>query len=98
MNAEGQAVANLPLVRPKVCRPCNRRSRSTRPTFGAASHSFMHMKRITLPALAALAGLGACTIPTDAPVTDVRWVVPSQTTTIAVTSFLPAGVGVVADG
>src|SRR5947208_1754771 len=55
------------------------------------------MRRILLPAAAATAVLGACTIPTDAPVTDVRWVVPAPTTRIAVASVLPAGVSILPD-
>src|SRR5260370_1633284 len=45
----------------------------------------------------AMGGLGACTIPTDAPVTDTRWVVPAQTTRIAVDKYLPSGVTVAPD-
>ncbi|HEX9483652.1 MAG TPA: hypothetical protein VF929_03690 [Gemmatimonadaceae bacterium] len=45
----------------------------------------------------AMGGLGACTIPTDAPVTDTRWVVPAQTTRIAVDKYLPNGVTVAPD-
>src|SRR5260221_7012919 len=45
-----------------------------------------------LLATAAAGALGGCTIPTDAPVTDTRWVVPAQTTRIAVDKYLPSGV------
>ncbi|MES2178455.1 MAG: hypothetical protein V4550_11405 [Gemmatimonadota bacterium] len=47
--------------------------------------------------LAGVAAIAACTIPTDAPVTDVRWVVPSQTQRIAVANLLPSGVSILAD-
>lgn len=36
-------------------------------------------------------------IPSDPPSIDVRWVVPSQTTRIAVASFLPSGVAILPD-
>jgi hypothetical protein len=45
---------------------------------------------------AALA-LGACEFPTSVPQVDQRWIVPPQTTTIAVGSLLPAGVRFVPD-
>lgn len=48
-------------------------------------------------ALATLVLTGACTIPTDAPVTDVRWVVPGTSTSIAVASYLPSGVTILPD-
>src|SRR5258707_12298556 len=50
-----------------------------------------------LLATAAAGALGGCTIPTDAPVTDTRWVVPAQTTRIAVDKYLPSGVTVAPD-
>lgn len=42
--------------------------------------------------------LAACDIPTSAPINDSRWIVPSQSTTIAVSNFLPTGVTVTGDG
>src|SRR5260221_2766544 len=50
-----------------------------------------------LLATAAAGALGGCTIPTDAPVTDTRWVVPAQTTRIAVDKYLPSGLTVAPD-
>ncbi len=56
----------------------------------------MILRKTSLSVLA-LAGLAGCTVPTDAPATDVRWVVPAKTTQISVASFLPTGVAIVAD-
>lgn len=50
-----------------------------------------------LAGLSALAALAACDIPTSAPILDSRWVVPSRSTSIAVSSLLPSGVSIVAD-
>ena len=50
-----------------------------------------------LVGLGSVIAVAACTIPTDAPVTDVRWVVPSQTQRIAVANLLPSGVTILAD-
>jgi hypothetical protein len=53
--------------------------------------------------LGALSGLlalslgAACDIPTEAPIIDQRWVVPSQTSRISVANLLPAGVSILAD-
>lgn len=41
--------------------------------------------------------LAACDVPTSAPINDMRWVVPSQSVTIAVSDILPAGVSVTSD-
>lgn len=48
-------------------------------------------------ALLALLGVAACEIPTALPKYDMVWNVPSQSTTIAVNNFLPAGVSLTAD-
>ena len=45
----------------------------------------------------ALAPLAGCDIFTSAPITEVRWVVPSQGTTLNVGSLLPAGVSILPD-
>lgn len=50
-----------------------------------------------LLATVSVGALGACKIPTDAPASDMRWVVPAQTTRIAVDKYLPAGVTVAPD-
>lgn len=41
--------------------------------------------------------LAACDIPTSAPINDMRWVVPSQSTVIAVSNILPSGVAILGD-
>ncbi len=53
--------------------------------------------RLRAASFAALALLGACDIPTSAPIVDSRWIVPSKSTTIAVSNLLPSGVSIVAD-
>ena len=40
----------------------------------------------------------ACEIPTAAPYWKTKWEVPAESTTIAVTNFLPAGVTLAAGG
>ncbi len=51
-------------------------------------------------AMSALSVVGlaaACEVPTKAPIVDVRWIVPSQSTRIAVANLLPGNVTVAAD-
>jgi hypothetical protein len=45
----------------------------------------------------ATATLSACEFPTEIPQVDQRWIVPSQSTSIAIGSLLPAGVTIVPD-
>lgn len=45
----------------------------------------------------ALAALSGCDIPTSAPAVEQRWVVPGETSRIAVASLLPTGVSILAD-
>lgn len=58
-------------------------------------------RRTTAPRALALAAatlaLAACDLPTAVPQVDQRWIVPPQTTTIAVASLLPAGVRILPD-
>lgn len=48
-------------------------------------------------ALAGLAALAACDIPTEAPILEQRWILPVENTTISVTEFLPSGVTAAGD-
>ncbi|MDB4913131.1 MAG: hypothetical protein JWM95_775 [Gemmatimonadetes bacterium] len=50
-----------------------------------------------LSGLLALSSLAACDIPTSAPIIDVRWLVPAQTSRISVSTLLPGGVSILAD-
>lgn len=43
-------------------------------------------------ALMGLAVLGACDVPTEAPIIDQRWILPVENTSISVNELLPAGV------
>ena len=42
--------------------------------------------------------LAACDVPTEAPLIDNRWVLPSESTEIEVMDFLPEGVTLSPDG
>lgn len=53
----------------------------------------MKLTRATL-ALAGLAVLTACDVPTEAPILEQRWILPADNTTISVTELLPSGVTV----
>ncbi|MDH5233428.1 MAG: hypothetical protein OEW77_00610 [Gemmatimonadota bacterium] len=48
--------------------------------------------------LLALAGVAACDIPSSAPIFQQTWIVPTDSTTIGVSTFLPAGVSVSGGG
>lgn len=50
-----------------------------------------------LSGLSALSLGAACDIPTEAPIVDQRWVVPSQTSRISVANLLPSGVTILGD-
>ncbi len=43
-------------------------------------------------------GLFSCSFPSDAPIWDTRWVLPTDRTTVEVSEFLPDGVTVTPDG
>lgn len=53
----------------------------------------MKITRATL-ALAGLAVLTGCDVPTEAPIIEQRWVLPADNTTISVSELLPSGVTV----
>jgi hypothetical protein len=55
------------------------------------------LRRVTLGSALLFAFAGACELPTAVPRVDHQWVVPAQSTTIAVANLLPAGVSILPD-
>lgn len=53
--------------------------------------------RLGVGSIAVLSALAACEFPTAVPQVDQTWMVPPQTTTIALANLLPAGVRILAD-
>jgi hypothetical protein len=55
-------------------------------------------RRLLGPAILAILGTWACDVPTGVPRWSTTWVVPAESTTIAVSELLPAGVSVAPGG